>query len=121
MKSMRVVLSLDKFSKHNWFAKGYAFLVLSFFLLFSSCNYLKSSQDSEVSSFEGFSKEETIAWIQKKLEKDLVRPSSGYSDISSVRVEPCFIFYSYEMGSLSGLLSMVEHDLPTDDISIKKD
>lgn len=115
---MGVVLNLDRCSKHNWFAKGFALFVLIFLLLFSSCNYNKSSQDLEGASFEGFSKEETIAWIQKKLENDLVY---SYGKIESVRVEPCYIFYGYEMGSLSGLSSMVEQDIPTDDFRIKRD
>lgn len=71
--------------------------------------------------FEEFSKEEIIAWIQNKLEKDLVRSSSNSSAISMIRVEPCFIFYAYELGSLSGITSEVLEHIPTDDIRINKD
>lgn len=96
----------------------YTWIIL---LLLFSCDYTKPSMDSEVASFEDFSKKETIAWIQKKLEKDLVGSSRGHTDITSVRVEPCFIFYGYEAGGPSGLSTMVEQDIPTDDMRIKRD
>lgn len=96
-------------------------LLLSVLLNVASCNHVKTTIGSENNAFEELSKEETIAWIKEELEKGTISTSNQYSNLTLVRVAPCFIVYSYAVPALSGESMVHTVEVPTEDILIRKD